>query len=48
MTNLLMFLGAVFYVGLAVIFAVPIIDKRRVARRQRTELADEERLQKAA
>jgi hypothetical protein len=48
MTYLLAFLGAVYCVALAAIFAVPIFDRRRAARRQATELAIEERLEKAA
>jgi hypothetical protein len=48
MKTLLTFLGAIFYLGLAVIFAVAIIEQWRVARRQATELAPEEHIQKAA
>jgi hypothetical protein len=48
MTFLLAFLGAVYFVALAAIFAVPVFDQRRAARRLKTELANEERLEKAA
>jgi hypothetical protein len=48
MTNLLTFLSALFYVPLAALIAVAIIEHLRVASRQTTELADEERLQQAA
>ena len=48
MTSLLTFLGAVFYVGLAIILAVAIIEQRRAACRQATEQAQEKRLRKAA
>ena len=48
MTNLLTFLGAIFYVGMAVIIAVAMIEHWRAARRQATELAAEEHVQKAA
>ena len=48
MTSLLTFLGAVFYVGLAIILAVAIIEQRRAARPQATEQAQEKRLRKAA
>ena len=48
MTNLLTLLGAIFYLGMAVIIAVAIVEQRRAARRQATELAPEEHVQKAA
>lgn len=48
MTNLLMFLGAVFYVGLAAIFAVAFIEHRLAVSRRATELEHAKRLQKAA
>lgn len=48
MTSLLIFLSAHFYVSLAIIVVVAIIEQRRVSSRPATELADEKRLQKAA
>jgi hypothetical protein len=48
MTRLLIFLGAVFYVGLALVFIVPLIDKWRATKRRTTELANENTVQKAA
>ena len=48
MKNLLTVLAAIFCIGLAVIFVVAIIEQRRVARRQTTDLTQEKHLQKAA
>jgi hypothetical protein len=48
MKNLLIFLGALFYVNLALIFAAAFIDQRRAARRQATEPKDDTSVQKAA
>jgi hypothetical protein len=48
MTNLLTFLGAIFYLGMAVIIAVAILEQQRAERRQKIELTPEEHVQKAA
>jgi hypothetical protein len=48
MANLSAFLAAAFFLPLAILSTLAIIDQRRAARRQTIELAHEERLQKAA
>jgi len=48
MTNLMNFLGAMFFFGLATSFAVAYIDGRVARRRRVTELPHDDRLQQAA
>jgi hypothetical protein len=48
MTRLSIFLGAIFYVALAIIFIVPIFDRRRAMRLQADETEQESRHREAA
>ena len=48
MTNFLTLLAALFFVPLAVLTGMAIIEYRQAVRRQTTESANEERLEKAA
>jgi hypothetical protein len=48
MTNLLILLGSIFFVGLALVFIVPLIDGWRANRRQATRPVQEKQLEKAA
>jgi hypothetical protein len=48
MTNLMNFLGAMFFIALVASFAVAYIDGRVAQRRRATELPHEDRLQQAA
>jgi hypothetical protein len=48
MTNLLTFLGGIFYLGMAIIIAVAIVEHWRTTRRQTTEQVPAKQVEKAA